>query len=203
MAEYLLQDKDKAAFINRMNKILTQIGPGLGLDQNSFVDVPENEDEDKCIYVAGSDVEERIVDSLIDKNAFSYKVKKIDVNEMLKEIKKEYIDEASRLQKLAGILKEEVKVLTLGDLEVGNNVEIGDILPEPDSDMGAVIYAPVALDKYLQDKDLSLEVIIDRSQRGSDVFRIPAFEEGREQARSRKERYLSGERSQGRFTGMD
>lgn len=112
MAEYLLQDKDKAAFINRMNKILTQIGPGLGLDQSSFVDVPENEDEDKCIYVAGSDVEERIVDSLIDKNAFSYKVKKIDVNEMLKEIKKEYIDEASRLQKLAGIVNEEVSLKT-------------------------------------------------------------------------------------------
>jgi hypothetical protein len=32
-----------------MNKILSQIGTGFGVDQNSFVDVPENEDEDKCI----------------------------------------------------------------------------------------------------------------------------------------------------------
>jgi hypothetical protein len=89
MAEYLLQDKDKAAFINRMNKILSQVGSGFGVDQNSFVDVPETEDDDKCIYVAASDVEERIVDSLIDKNAFSYKVKKINVNEILREIKKQ------------------------------------------------------------------------------------------------------------------
>jgi hypothetical protein len=89
MAEYVLQDRDKAAFINRMNKILSQVGSGFGVDQNSFVDVPETEDDDKCIYVAASDVEERIVDSLIDKNAFSYKVKKINVNEILREIKKQ------------------------------------------------------------------------------------------------------------------
>ena len=89
MAEYVLQDKDKAAFINRMNKILSQIGTGFGVDQNSFVDVPEEENDDKCIYVAGSDVEEKIVDSLIDKNAFSYKVKKINVNEILREIKQQ------------------------------------------------------------------------------------------------------------------
>lgn len=89
MAEYVLQDRDKAAFINRMNKILSQVGSGFGVDQNSFVDVPETEDDDKCIYVAASNVEERIVDSLIDKNAFSYKVKKIDVNEILREIKQQ------------------------------------------------------------------------------------------------------------------
>ena len=87
MAEYLLQDKDKAAFINRMNKVLSQIGSGFGLDQNSFVDVPETEDDDKCIYIASTDVEEKVVDSMIDKNVFSYKVKKISVNEILREIK--------------------------------------------------------------------------------------------------------------------
>jgi hypothetical protein len=89
MAQYVLQDRDKAAFINRMNKILSQVGSGFGVDQNSFVDVPETEDDDKCIYIAASDVEEKIVDSLIDKNAFSYKVKKIDVNEILREIKQQ------------------------------------------------------------------------------------------------------------------
>ena len=89
MAEYLLQDKDKAAFINRMNKILSQIGNGFGLDQSSFVDVPETEDEDKCIFIASSDVEEKVLDSLIDKNAFTYKIKKINVNEILREIKKQ------------------------------------------------------------------------------------------------------------------
>jgi predicted RNA-binding protein len=89
MAEYVLQDKDKAAFINRMNKVLSQIGDSYGVDDTSFVDVPENEDEDKCIYIAGSPVEEKVVDSMIDQKVFSYKVKKIDVNEILREIKKE------------------------------------------------------------------------------------------------------------------
>ncbi len=45
MAEYVLQDKDKAAFINKMNKILSQLQPGLGVDNTSFVDVPENKDD--------------------------------------------------------------------------------------------------------------------------------------------------------------
>ena len=89
MAEYILQDKDKAAFINRMNKVLSQIGSGFGLDQSSFVDVPETEDDDKCIYIASTDVEEKVLDSLIDKNAFTYKVKKISVNEILREIKRD------------------------------------------------------------------------------------------------------------------
>ena len=90
MAEYLLQDKDKAAFINRMNKVLSQIGSGFGLDQSSFVDVPETEDDDKCIYIASTDVEEKVLDSLIDKNAFTYKIKKINVNEILREIEEEF-----------------------------------------------------------------------------------------------------------------
>jgi hypothetical protein len=89
MAEYILQDKDKAAFINRMNKVLSQIGSGFGLDQSSFVDVPETEDDDKCIFIASTDVEEKVVDSMIDKNAFTYKVKKISVNEILSEIKQQ------------------------------------------------------------------------------------------------------------------
>ena len=89
MAQYLLQDKDKAAFINRMNKVLSQIGSGFGVDQSSFVDVPETEDDDKCIFIAASDLEEKVLDSMIDKNAFTYKIKKINVNEILREIKKQ------------------------------------------------------------------------------------------------------------------
>lgn len=89
MAEYILQDKDKAAFINRMNKVLSQIGTGFGVDQSSFVDVPETEDDDKCIFIASSELEEKVLDSLIDKNAFTYKIKKINVNEILREIKKQ------------------------------------------------------------------------------------------------------------------
>ena len=88
MAQYVLQDKDKAAFINRLNKILSQTNPGLGVNQDNFVDMPKTKDSDKCIYIAGSDEEERIVDSLIDKNEFSYKIKKINVNEILREIKR-------------------------------------------------------------------------------------------------------------------
>jgi len=34
-------------------------------------------------------VEEKVLDSLIDKNAFTYKVKKISVNEILREIKRD------------------------------------------------------------------------------------------------------------------
>jgi hypothetical protein len=69
--------------------VLSQIGSGFGLDQSSFVDVPETEDDDKCIYIASTDVEEKVLDSLIDKNAFTYKVKKISVNEILREIKRD------------------------------------------------------------------------------------------------------------------
>lgn len=89
MAEYILQDKDKAAFINRMNKVLSQIGTGFGVDQSSFVDVPETEDDDKCIFIASSELEEKVLDSMIDKNAFTYKIKKVNVNEILREIKKQ------------------------------------------------------------------------------------------------------------------
>ncbi len=87
MAEYVLQDKDKAAFINKMNKVLSQLNPGLGVDNTSFVDVPEQEDEDKCIFVSGNEVEEKVLDQLIDRKAFNFKVKKISLKEILNSIK--------------------------------------------------------------------------------------------------------------------
>lgn len=87
MAEYVLQDKDKAAFINKMNKVLSQLNPGLGVDNTSFIDVPENEDEDKCIFVSGNDVEEKVLDQLIDRKGFNFKIKKISLKEILQSIK--------------------------------------------------------------------------------------------------------------------
>lgn len=87
MAEYVLQDKDKAAFINKLNKVLSQLNPGLGVDNTSFVDVPEEKDEDKCIFVTGDPVEEKVLDQLIDRKAFNFKVKKISLKEILVSIK--------------------------------------------------------------------------------------------------------------------
>jgi hypothetical protein len=89
MAEYVLQDKDKAAFINKMNKVLSQLQPGLGVDNTSFIDVPENKDEDKTIFVTGDPVEEKVLDQLISQKAFIFKVKKISLKEILKEIKQQ------------------------------------------------------------------------------------------------------------------
>jgi hypothetical protein len=87
MAEYVLQDKDKAAFINKMNKVLSQLKPGLGVDNTSFVDVPENKDEDKSIFVTGDPIEEKVLDQLIDQKTFNFKVKKISLKEILQSIK--------------------------------------------------------------------------------------------------------------------
>ena len=87
MAEYILQDKDKAAFINKMNKILSQLQPGLGVDNTSFVDVPENKDDDKCIFVTGDPIEEKVLDQLIDQKTFNFRVKKISLKEILQSIK--------------------------------------------------------------------------------------------------------------------
>lgn len=87
MAEYVLQDKDKAAFINKLNKVLSQLNPGLGVDNTSFVDVPEEKDEDKCIFVTGDPVEEKVLDQLIDRKAFNFRVKKISLKEILREIR--------------------------------------------------------------------------------------------------------------------
>jgi hypothetical protein len=87
MAEYVIQDKDKAAFINKMNKVLSQLKPGLGVDDTSFIDVPENKDDDKCIFVTGDPVEEKVLDQLIDQNVFNFKVKKISLKEILQSIR--------------------------------------------------------------------------------------------------------------------
>ena len=99
-------------------------------------------------------------------------------------------------------LKESTKTI-LGDLELGTNIEIGDHLPEPNSDSMVKIYSAKALEDYLSDKDLSTEVIIDKSQPWFYQFRIPAFEKGREKYTQTKQSWLDNERSAGRTFGLD
>ena len=89
MAEYLLRDRDKAAFINHMNKLLGQMDPGLGLDSSNFIDVPgDNKSEDKTIFATDDPREVSMLDTLINNRSFSYPVKKIDLKEMVKKSRK-------------------------------------------------------------------------------------------------------------------
>jgi len=84
MAEYLLHDKDKAAFINRMNKFLGQVKPNMALDDTNFIDIPgDGSSDDQCIFVTDNPIEEKLLDMLVSKRAFSYPVKKIDLKEMV------------------------------------------------------------------------------------------------------------------------
>lgn len=86
MAEYVIHDKDKAAFINRMNKILKQMEPGFELDSTNFIDIPgSGTSEDMSIFVTEDPIEEKMVDMLVSKRAFSYPVKKISLKKMAKE----------------------------------------------------------------------------------------------------------------------
>ena len=39
MAEYLMRDRDKAAFINKMNDFLGQVKPGTKLNTQNFIDI--------------------------------------------------------------------------------------------------------------------------------------------------------------------
>lgn len=84
MAEYLLHDKDKAAFINRMNKLLKQIKPNMELDSTNFIDVPGSGGaDDMSVFVTENPIEEKMLDMLINKHSFSYKVKKVNLKEII------------------------------------------------------------------------------------------------------------------------
>ena len=88
MAEYLLHDRDKAAFINRMNKLLKQVKPNMELDSTNFIDVPGSGGEnDMSIFVTENPIEEKMLDMLIDKRSFSYKVKKVNLKEIVGSIR--------------------------------------------------------------------------------------------------------------------
>ena len=87
MAEYLLHDRDKAAFINRMNKLLKQVQPNMELDSTNFIDIPGSGKDDKCIFVTENPIEEKLLDTLLDKRAFSYKIKKVNLKEMVESLR--------------------------------------------------------------------------------------------------------------------
>ena len=89
MAEYLLRDRDKAAFINHMNKLLGQMDPKLGLVSTNFIDVPgDNKSEDKTIFATDDPREVSMLDTLINNRLFSYPVKKIDLKAMVRKSRK-------------------------------------------------------------------------------------------------------------------
>lgn len=90
MAEYLLYDRDKAAFINHMNKLLKQFSPPTELSSTNFIDIPGSGEEDKCIFIPGSPIEEKLLDVLISKHKLSYKVKKVNLKEMVSELESAY-----------------------------------------------------------------------------------------------------------------
>lgn len=83
MAEYLIHDRDKAAFINRMNKLLRQIEPGLELDSTNFIDVPGSGEDDMSIFVTDNPIEVSLLDMLVKKRKFSYPVKKVNLKEII------------------------------------------------------------------------------------------------------------------------
>jgi hypothetical protein len=62
-----------------MNNVLKQIGDNLELDTNSFIDVPSSDNKDLTLYIPANETEEKILDFLINKKSFSYKVKKVNV----------------------------------------------------------------------------------------------------------------------------
>jgi hypothetical protein len=83
MAEYLIHDRDKAAFINRMNKLLKQVKPGFELDSTNFIDVPGNGEDDMSIFVTNNPIEISLLDMLISKRKFSYSIKKVNLKEIV------------------------------------------------------------------------------------------------------------------------
>lgn len=87
MAEYLLHTKDKAAFLNATNKRLGQVNPETELDINSFIVVPGNGEDDKCVYVSADQTEQDMIDTMIDNKVFNFKVKKIDLKEIVESVK--------------------------------------------------------------------------------------------------------------------
>lgn len=87
MAQYLMHDRDKAAFTNRVNRLLGQLDPPSELDSTNFIDIPGDGEDDKCIFVTDSTVEEQLLDAMIGKRKFSYSIKKINLQEIVRSLK--------------------------------------------------------------------------------------------------------------------
>jgi|LauGreDrversion4_2_1035121.scaffolds.fasta_scaffold82411_6 hypothetical protein len=83
MAEYLMRDRDKAAFTNKMNDFLGQVKPGTKLNTQNFIDIPGDGADDKCIFITDNPIEIQLLDKLIDKKTFSYPIKKINLKQMV------------------------------------------------------------------------------------------------------------------------
>lgn len=87
MAEYLLRDRDKAAFTSKMNKVLNQVKPGLELSMEDFIDIPDMGGDDMSIFVTEEPIQEKMLDMLIAKKNFSYKIKKVNLKSIVDSIK--------------------------------------------------------------------------------------------------------------------
>ena len=87
MAQYLMRDRDKAAFINRMNRLLSQLEPPRELDSTNFIDIPGSGEDDKCVFVTEDSVEEQLLDAMVSKKKFSYPIKKVNLQEIVKSLK--------------------------------------------------------------------------------------------------------------------
>lgn len=85
----------------------------------------------------------------------------------------------------------DVDTITIGGLEFGRNIQKGDNLPDPNSDSMSTINNEDNLENWKQNKDYSLEVIIDRSQPWYKVFTIPAYEEDRTKSSDTKAYFLN------------
>ena len=105
--------------------------------------------------------------------------------------------------KLVEIILKEGTTTTLRNLRFGVNIQKGDHLPTPNSDSLRTINDEQDLKSYLEDKDLSLEVIIDRTEPWFKVFNIPAFEKGRSDYKKGVGDWLNKQRGKGQSSGFD
>lgn len=87
MKEYLIYDRDKAAFINRMNKFLKQLNPKITVNSDSFIDIPGEGEQDLTIYKTGTPEEGQILNTLLKNKMFNFKVKPISLKEIVSKIK--------------------------------------------------------------------------------------------------------------------
>jgi hypothetical protein len=88
MAQYLIYDKDKSAFTNRINKLLKQMDPGFELLSSNFIDIPGgNDNEDMTIFATDDPAVEQLVDMMVSQRKFSYKVKKVNLQEIVSSLK--------------------------------------------------------------------------------------------------------------------
>jgi predicted transcriptional regulator len=87
--------------------------------------------------------------------------------------------------------RNDVDTVTIGELEFEKNIQTNDSLPNPNSDSLTTIQNNKDLEQWKNNKDYSLEVIIDRSQPWFGRFKIPAYEENRKKYADTKAYFLN------------